>query len=194
MGRLVLNENLSLDGVMQGVGDPDEDRSGGFEHGGWSRPYFDEAMGRTASEGMGSTGGLLLGRRTYEIFAAYWPHQPDDAIFARFLNSIPKYVASTRLEEPLEWENSILIKGDVAGETRRLKDQAEKDLLVLGSGGLAQTLMEHGLVDEYQLWVHPLVLGRGKRLFREGSARNPLRLVDSNTSGTGVLLLTYHPA
>jgi dihydrofolate reductase len=194
MGRLVLNENLSLDGVMQGVGGPDEDRSGGFEHGGWPRPYFDEVMGRTASEGMGSTGGLLLGRKTYEIFAASWPHQPPDDMFARFLNSIPKYVASTTLGEPLDWENSTLIKGDVAAETRRLKDQAEKDLLVLGSGGLAQTLMEHGLVDEYQLWVHPLVLGSGKRLFREGSARNQLRLVDSKTSSTGVLLLTYRPA
>jgi dihydrofolate reductase len=194
MGRLVLNENLSLDGVMQGVGGPDEDRSGGFEHGGWPRPYFDEVMGRTASEGMGSTGGLVLGRKTYDIFAASWPHQPPHDMFARFLSSIPKYVGSTTLEEPLEWENSVLIKGDVAAETRRLKDQAEKDLLILGSGGLAQTLMEHGLVDEYQLWVHPLVLGSGKRLFREGSARNPLRLVDSKTSSTGVLLLTYHPS
>jgi dihydrofolate reductase len=193
MGRLVLNENLSLDGVMQGAGGPDEDRSGGFERGGWPRPYFDEVMGMTASEGMGSTGGLLLGRKTYEIFAASWPKQPADDMFARFLNSIPKYVASTTLQEPLEWENSSVVKGDVPAETGRLKDRAEKDLLVLGSGDLAQTLMEHGLVDEYQLWVHPLVLGSGKRLFREGSRHASLKLVDSKTSSTGVLLLTYHP-
>jgi dihydrofolate reductase len=134
---------------------------------------------------------LLLGRKTYEIFAAYWPNQADDVPFAGFLNSIPKYVVSKTLKEPLEWANSTLIKGDVAEEIRKLKAGSEKDLLVLGAGDLTQTLMEHGLVDEYQLWIHPLVLGSGKRLFREGSPSTPLRLVDSQTSSTGVLLLSY---
>lgn len=191
MRRVVVNESLSVDGVMQAPGAPDEDRSGGFEHGGWAMPYFDDAMGEMASEGMGSTDGLLLGRKTYEIFAAYWPNQPDDVPFAAFLNDIRKHVASTTLEEPLEWANSKLIKGDVAEEVRALKEGPGGDLLVLGGGDLAQTLMEHGLVDEYQLWIHPIILGSGKRLFRDGSPSTPLRVVDSKTSSTGVLLLSY---
>jgi dihydrofolate reductase len=194
MRKVVLTEFLSLDGVMQAPGDPDEDRDGGFEHGGWQMPYFDGVMGKAASDGMGSTDGMLLGRKTYEIFAAYWPNQSDDEPFAAFLNNIPKYVASTTLKEPLEWANSNLIKGDVAEEVRKLKEQPGKNFSVLGSGGLAQTLMEHGLVDEYALWIHPLVLGSGKRLFRDGSVNTTLRLVDSKTSSTGVLLLTYQPA
>jgi dihydrofolate reductase len=191
MGRLFVNESLSVDGVMQAPGSRDEDRSGGFEYGGWAIPYFDDVMGTMASEGMGSTDGLLLGRKTYEIFAAYWPKQPDDVPFAAFLNGIRKYVASTTLEEPLEWANSNLITGDVAEEVRKLKDGPGGDLLILGSGRLAQTLAERGLIDEYQLWVHPIVLGSGKRLFRDGSPSTPLKLVDSKTSSTGVLLLSY---
>ena len=191
MRKVVVNESLSVDGVMQAPGAPDEDRSGGFGHGGWAMSYFDDAMGEMASEGMGSTDGLLLGRKTYEIFAAYWPNQPDDVPFAAFLNGIRKYVASKTLEEPLEWANSNLIKGDVAEEVRKLKEGPGGDLLVLGGGDFAQTLMEHGLVDEYQLWVHPIVLGTGKRLFRDGSPSTPLSLVDSKTSSTGVLLLSY---
>jgi dihydrofolate reductase len=194
MRKVILTTFLSLDGVMQGPGGPDEDRSGGFEHGGWQMPYFDDVMGKEADEGMGSADAMLLGRKTYEIFAAYWPNQPDDAPFAAFLNSIPKYVASRTLKEPLEWANSTLIKGDVAEEVRKLKEQAGGDISVLGSGELAQTLMEHGLVDEYALWIHPLVLGSGKRVFRDGGPKIPLSLVGSKTSGTGVLLLTYRPA
>jgi dihydrofolate reductase len=194
MRKLILTEFISLDGVMQGPGGPDEDRSGGFEHGGWQMPFFDDVMGKEADEGMGSAGAMLLGRKTYEIFAAYWPNQPDDAPFASFLNSIPKYVVSGTLKEPLEWVNSTLIKGDVAEEVRKLKEEPGKDISVLGSGDLAQTLMEHGLVDEYALWIHPLVLGSGKRVFREGGPKISLSLVDSKTSGTGVLLLTYRPA
>jgi dihydrofolate reductase len=191
MGKLVVQESLSLDGVMQGPGGPDEDRSGGFDHGGWAMPYFDDSMMAMASEGMGSTGALLLGRRTYEIFAAYWPNQADEAPFASFLNAIPKHVASTTLEEPLAWGNSHLIKGDVAEGVRKLKEESEKDLLILGSGRLAQTLADRGLIDEYQLWVHPIVLGNGKRLFEEGSPNIPMRLVDSKTSSTGVALFTF---
>jgi dihydrofolate reductase len=192
--KVIVTEFMSLDGVMQAPGDADEDREGSFEHGGWQMPFNDDVMGKAAGEGMGSTDGLLLGRKTYEIFAAYWPNQSDEEPFAAFLNSIPKYVASTTLDEPLEWANSTLIKGDVAEGVRKLKDEPGKDLSVLGSGGLVQTLVEHGLVDEYALWIHPIVLGSGKRVFREGVPKLSLELVDTKTSTTGVLLLTYRPA
>lgn len=192
MAKLIVNESLSLDGVMQGPGGPDEDRSGGFQHGGWAMRYYDGfSMGALASEGMGSVGGLLLGRKTYEIFASYWPNQSDEAPFAQFLNSSPKHVASRTLKEPLEWANSKLIVGDVADEVRKLKDGQEADLLILGSGELAQTLMQNDLIDEYQLWIHPTVLGTGKRLFRDGGPNLPLRLTESKTSGTGVLLTSF---
>lgn len=194
MRRLIINEQLSLDGVMQGPGGPDEDTSGGFQHGGWAMPYFDEAMGKAAGEGMGSSGGLLLGRKTYEIFAGYWPNQGDEGPFAGFLNSVPKYVASRTLKEPLEWNNSHLLEGDVVDAVRKLKEEDGGDILVLGSGDLAQTLIEHGLIDEYFIWIVPLVLGGGKRLFREGGPKTMLKLVDSTTSGTGVTMQTYRPA
>jgi dihydrofolate reductase len=194
MRRVIINEQLTVDGVMQGPGAPDEDTSGGFAHGGWAMPYFDEVMGKAAGEGMGSAGGLLLGRKTYEIFAAYWPQQGDDVPFASFLNGVPKYVASRTLREPLEWNNSHLLKGDVAKAVRRLKEEDGGDLAVLGSGDLAQTLIEKGLIDVYDLWIDPIVLGSGKRLFREGGPRTALRLVGSTTSSTGVAMLTYHPS
>jgi dihydrofolate reductase len=192
--RVIINEQLTLDGVMQGPGAPDEDTSGGFEHGGWAMPYFDEAMGEAAGEGMGSAGGLLLGRKTYEIFAAYWPKQGDDVPFASFLNRVPKYIASRTLREPLEWNNSHLLKGDVADAVRRLKEEDGGDLVVLGSGDLAQTLIDEGLIDVYDLWIDPIVLGTGKRLFREGVPKTRLKLVGSKTSTTGVAMLTYHPS
>jgi dihydrofolate reductase len=194
MRRVIINEQLTLDGVMQGPGAPDEDRSGGFEHGGWAMTYFDEVMGEAAGEGMGSAGGLLLGRRTYEIFAAYWPKQGDEVPFASFLNSVPKYVASRTLREPLEWNNSHLLKGDVGEAVRRLKEEDGGDLVVLGSGDLAQTLIEEGLIDVYELWIDPIVLGSGKRLFREGGPKTAMKLVGSKASSTGVAMLTYHPA
>jgi dihydrofolate reductase len=194
MRKVIVSTFLTLDGVMQAPGGPDEDRSGGFEHGGWQMPYFDDVAGSAISEGMAASGAFLLGRKTYEIFAAYWPSAPDDDPIAAVMNSIQKYVVSTTLEEPLEWNNSTLIKGDIAAEVTKLKQQPGKDLQVIGSGDLAQTLMQHDLVDEYQLMVNPIVLGSGKRLFREGSATSPLRLVDSKTTSTGVLILTYQPA
>jgi dihydrofolate reductase len=194
MSNLIVSEFLSLDGVMQAPGSPDEDPSGGFEHGGWQLPYLDDAAGSAISEGMATTGGFLLGHKTYELFAGFWPSQPDDDPFAATLNSLPKYVASTTLQEPLAWRNATLLQGDVAEAVAKLKQQPGEDLVVLGSGELAQTLMRHGLVDEYRLMVHPLVLGSGKRLFRDGNPRAALRLVDSKTTTTGVLILTYEPA
>ncbi|HEV8571471.1 MAG TPA: dihydrofolate reductase family protein [Actinomycetota bacterium] len=193
MRKVIVSEFLTLDGVMQAPGGSDEDRRGGFEHGGWQMPYFDEVAGNAVSEGMGASGGFLLGRRTYEIFAAYWPSAPADNPFAATINSLPKFVASTTLQEPLEWNNSTLLKGDVAEEVAKLKEQPGKDLQVIGSGDLVQTLMQHNLVDEYGLMIHPVVLGTGEHLFKEGIPRTPLRLVDSKTTSTGVLILTYRP-
>ena len=193
MRKLIINEQLSLDGVMQGPGGPEEDTSGGFKHGGWAMEYFDESMGKAAGEGMGSSGGILLGRKTYEIFAGYWPYQGDDAPFASFLNSVPKYVASRTLQEPLEWNNSHLLKNDVADAVRKLKHEDGGDIVVLGSGELAQTLMKHGLIHAYDLWVVPIVLGTGKRLFREEGPKFPLKLVKNDISSTGVAMLTYEP-
>ena len=194
MSRLIMNVQLSLDGVMQGPGSPEEDTRGGFEHGGWAMPYFDEVMGKAAGEGMGSAAGLVLGRKTYEIFSAYWPKQGDDAPFARFLNTVPKYVASRALQEPLEWNNSHLLKGDVVEAVRKLKEEGQGDLVALGSGDLAQTLMANGLIDLYEIWIDPIVLGTGKRLFRDGVPKTPMELAGSTTSTTGVAMLTYRPA
>lgn len=191
MRKLIVNEFLSLDGVMQAPGGPDEDRSGGFAHGGWQRPHFDDDFARLAVEGIAETGGYLFGRRTYEIMAAFWPSQPDDDPFAATLNGLPKYVASTTLSEPLAWRNSALLQGDVAKAVAELKEQPGKNLFVLGSGELVQTLMENDLVDEYGITINPIVLGSGKRLFRDGSPMRRLRLVRSMTSSTGVLIATY---
>jgi dihydrofolate reductase len=192
--NLIVSEFLTLDGVMQAPGNPEEDRSGGFEHGGWQMPYLDEGAGNAISEGLATAGGFLLGRRTYELFAGFWPSQPDDDPIAAALNNLPKFVASTTLKEPLAWRNATLLQGDVAEAVTTLKQQPGKDLQVIGSGELAQTLMGQDLVDEYRLMLHPLVLGSGRRLFRDGNPRAALRLVDSTTSSTGVLILTYRPA
>jgi dihydrofolate reductase len=192
MAKLVVVEQLSLDGVMQAPGGPDEDRGGGFEHGGWAMPYFDEVAGEQAGNSMAETTAFLFGRKTYEIMAAYWPNQPDNDIFSNVLNSLPKYVASTTLDEPLAWSGSSLLKGDVAEAVAALKEELDGNVVVLGSGQLARTLIEHDLVDEYGLMIHPLLLGSGKRLFDESSMR-PLRLVDSKTTTTGVILATYRP-
>jgi dihydrofolate reductase len=192
--KIIVSEFLTLDGVMQAPGDPNEDRSDGFDQGGWQLGYFDDALGSSVMEGLAATGGFLLGRKTYEIFAAHWPKQPADDPLAGTFNELPKYVVSTTLGEPLAWQNSILIRGDVAGELAKLKEQPGKDITVIGSGELVQTLIRHDLVDEYRLMVHPIVFGNGKRLFREGSSPTRLRLADSKTSSTGVLILTYEPA
>ena len=194
MSRVIVSEFLTLDGVMQSPGYDGEDRRGGFEHGGWQLPLFDDALGATVVGGIQEAGGLLLGRRTYEIFAGHWPNQPADDPLAPILNGLPKYVASTTLEAPLEWANSTLLGEDVAEEVASLKQQPGKDLLVIGSGELVQTLMRHDLVDAYHLMLHPLVLGSGRRLFPDGTMKTQLRLVDSATTTKGVLILTYEPA
>ncbi|MDQ3871711.1 MAG: dihydrofolate reductase family protein [Chloroflexota bacterium] len=194
MRKVIVSEFVTLDGVMQAPGDVNEDRSGGFGQGGWQLAYFDDVFGSTILDGLASTGGLLLGRRTYEIFAAHWPNQPAEDPLAGTFNELPKYVVSTTLKEPLGWHNSTLIRSDVAGEVARLKDQSGKDIQVIGSGELVQTLIRHDLVDEYRLMVHPIVLGSGKRLFRDGVSPTRLRLLDSKTSSTGVLITAYAPA
>jgi dihydrofolate reductase len=191
--RIVVSEFLTLDGVMQAPGDPNEDRSGGFDHGGWQLAYFDDIFGSTMMDAFAATGGMLLGRLTYENFAAFWPKQPADDPLAATMNGLDKYVVSTTLTEPLAWENSTLIKVDVPGEIAKLRNGSGKEIQVIGSGGLVQTLIDHDLVDAYRLMIHPLVLGTGKRLFREGTALTKLRLVESKPTSTGVLILTYEP-
>jgi dihydrofolate reductase len=194
MPKIVVSEFLTLDGVMQAPGDPNEDRSGGFDRGGWQLAYSDDIFGNAMMEGFAATGGLLLGRKTYENFAAHWPKQPPDDPVAGPFNAMAKYVASKTLPEPLAWQNSTLIKGDLPAEVRKLKAGDGKDIQVIGSGELVQTLVANDLIDEYRLMVHPLILGTGKRLFREGTAPTRLRLVDSKPTGTGVLILSYVPA
>jgi dihydrofolate reductase len=193
MSRVVVFESLTLDGVMQAPGRPDEDRRGGFEHGGWAQPYADPVMGSVAAEGMANTEALLFGRRTYEDFHAFWPHQTDNP-FTEVLDNTRKYVASTTLEEPLPWKNSTLLEGDAAQAVAGLKEQPGKDIVVLGSGELVQTLMRGDLVDEYVLQVHPLILGTGRRLFADGVPSVALRLVDTKPTTTGVVIATYRSA
>jgi dihydrofolate reductase len=193
MRMLRVIEFLSLDGVMQAPGAPQEDTEGGFQHGGWQRPYFDDVLGATAAQGMAATDAYLFGRKTYQAMAAYWPTVPDDDPYARSLNSMPKYVASTTLQA-LEWQNSTLIDGDIAEEVAKLKEQPGNNIAVLGSGDLVQTLIKHDLVDEYFLVVFPIVLGSGKRLFRDTGQARRLNLVDSKTTSTGGMILTYRPA
>jgi dihydrofolate reductase len=187
MSKVVVFTNLTLDGVMQAPGRPDEDRRDGFEHGGWATPY---ATMEVAEESMANTGALLLGRRTYEDFYAVWPNRTDNP-FTAVLNNTQKYVASTTLSEPLSWINSTLLKGDAAEAVARLKEEPGKDLVVLGSGELVQSLMRHNLVDAYVLLIHPLILGSGRRLFPDGGAVAALRLVDTKTTTTGVVIATY---
>jgi dihydrofolate reductase len=193
MSRIVVVNNLTLDGVMQAPGRPDEDTRGGFEYGGWAVPYNDEVLGRFMGQRLVDPGHLLLGRRTYEDFHSYWPHQTDNP-FTGVLDRAQKYVVSTTLTEPLPWQNSTLLSGDAVDAVTRLKAESDKDIGVLGSGALLQTLMRHDLIDEYLLLIHPLILGRGRRMFADDAAYAALRLVDSVTTTTGVVIATYRPA
>lgn len=192
MRRLVLTEFLSLDGVMQAPGDVNEGTEGGFRHGGWQIPFLDDVFMAEATKGMARTDAHLFGRKTYEIMAAYWPTAPADDPFAQHLNSVQKYVASRTLEHA-EWQNTTVVR-DVVGAVRELKEQPGKDISVLGSGDLAQTLMANDLVDVYSLAIYPIVLGSGKKLFRDADQVRKLRLVESTVTGTGGLILTYEPA
>jgi dihydrofolate reductase len=194
MRKVVVNEWMTLDGVVQAPGAADEDTSGGFEHGGWHLPYFDDLSQKWVVRNLNEAGGFLLGRRTYENFAAYWPNAPEEEqVVAQPLNSRPKYVASRTLTEPLEWQNSRVLEGNVADAVAALKQEDGADLLVIGSAELVQTLIEHDLVDEFRVMIDPLVVGGGKRLFRDDGEVRPLRLVDSNVTTTGAIIATYAP-
>jgi dihydrofolate reductase len=188
MRKLIVSTFLTLDGVMQAPGGPEEDPTGGFEHGGWSFGYWDEAMGTRMDEAMSTAFDLLLGRKTYETFAAHWPY--SDEPIADVLNRARKYVASRTLEE-VTWQNSVLLRGDVAEAVAALKEEEGPEIQVHGSSGLIQSLLVHGLVDELRLWTFPVVLGTGKRLFGEGTVPAGLELLDSATSTTGVAMATY---
>jgi dihydrofolate reductase len=190
MSKLVVVNHVTLDGVMQAPGRPDEDPRGGFEHGGWAAPRIDDVIGRAMGERMAQGGPLLLGRRTYEDFYGFWPNQKDNP-YTEALNRTQKYVASTTLSEPLPWSNSTLLEGDAAEAVATVKKQSAEDIGVLGSGELLQSLMRRDLIDEYVLMIHPLVLGTGRRLFAEGSPCSALQLIDSVTATTGVVIATY---
>jgi dihydrofolate reductase len=192
MRKLIVSTFLTLDGVMQAPGGPGEDDSDGFAHGGWSVNYWDERMGQVMGAAMSAPFDLVLGRKTYDIFAAHWPLATDDP-GAKPLNDATKYVAS-RSRPPLSWSNSVLIDGDAADGIATLKNEDGPELQVHGSADLIQTLLRHSLIDEYRLWVFPVVIGSGKRLFAEGAVPSGLKLVDTTVSTTGVVIGTYHPA
>lgn len=192
MRKVVVEEWMSLDGVVQAPGTPDEDTSGGFNHGGWHLRYFDEMSQNWVVEGLTDAGGFLLGRRTYETLAGYWPNaSEEERAVAQPLNTKPKYVASTTLTEPLEWQNSSVLRGDIGAAVHTLKQQDHGDLHVIGSTLLVHTLIDHDLVDEFRLMIDPVVLGGGKRIFFDDGALRSLRLVDSQVTTTGAILATY---
>ena len=192
MRRLIVTTFLTLDGVMQAPGGPEEDPSDGFAYGGWSVNYWDDVMARFQDQAMRGPFDLVLGRKTYDIFAAYWPTAPEEA-GGKPLNDATKYVAS-RGRPNLEWSKSVLLEGDAAEAVAALKKTDGPELQVHGSGNLVQTLLRHNLVDLYRLWGFPLVLGSGKRLFSEGTIPAGLKLVDTTVSSTGVVIGTYEPA
>jgi dihydrofolate reductase len=191
MRKVIANEWMTLNGLVQAPSYADEDTTGGFEHGGWHTRYFDDLSMDWVIENVSGAGGFLLGRGTYEIFAAHWPKASEPLALAEPLNALPKYVASATLIEPLEWQNSTLLGGDLREAVWALKSEAGKDLHVIGSPGLVQSLMTHSLVDEFRLMVDPLVVGGGKPLFRDDGAPSPLRLLDSQVTTTGAIIATY---
>jgi dihydrofolate reductase len=195
MRKVIANEWMTLDGVVQAPSYADEDVTGGFGHGGWHARYFDDLSMNWVIENVRGAGGYLLGRGTYEIFAAHWPNAPEEQqVLAEPLNRLPKYVASTTLEEPLGWPNSTLLRGDIGAAVRALKAEDGKNLHIIGSPGLVQSLLVLGLVDELRLMIDPLVVGGGKRLFRDDGAHRPLRLADSQVTSTGAIIATYAAA
>jgi dihydrofolate reductase len=192
MRKLIVQTFVTLDGVMQAPGGPGEDDSGGFAHGGWSVNYWDEQMAQVMGEATSRPFAMVLGRKTYDIMAAHWPHASEEE-GAKIFNDATKYVAA-RSQPTLEWSNSVLLGDDAADAIAALKQEDGPELQVHGSGNLIQTLLRHNLVDQYRLWVFPLVIGSGKRLFSEGTIPSGLKLVDSKVSTTGVVMGTYEPA
>jgi dihydrofolate reductase len=192
MRKIITTTFVTLDGVMQAPGGPEEDTSGGFKWGGWVFHYWDDMMGKVMDEFMGIPFELLLGRRTYDIFAAYWPHSNEEPIAGKF-NSTKKYVVSHKFFEP-SWKNSYCITGDVVQEIEKLKNETGPDLWVHGSGNFIQTLLENSLIDRMYIWTFPVTVGPGKRLFAEGVRAEGLKLIESKTSTTGVVIATYEPA
>ena len=193
MGRLIVTEFVTLDGVAQAPGGPDEDPDGAFAHGGWQAPLLDEASGRAMFEQAQQMDALLLGRRTYEIFAGYWPHAPEEIPFTGLLNRVPKYVATRTLTEPLAWAGSSIVAGGLAAGVAALKER-HSESHVIGSLDLVQTLLREGLVDRLDLWVYPIVLGTGKRVFGAGTVPTALRLVRAETFERGAAHLEYETA
>ena len=193
MRRLIVNEFVSLDGVVQAPGAADEDPSGGFEHGGWNMRYMEDELARSWALGsIVEAGGFLLGRRTYEIFASYWPNaSEEEQVLAEPLNTKPKHVASRTLSGSLDWQNSSVLEGDAADAVAALKQEDGGDIHVIGSLDLLRTLLEHDLVDEFRLMIDPVALGGGKRLFPDDGTMRPFRLVDSQVTTTGAILATY---
>jgi dihydrofolate reductase len=192
MRNVIVSEFVSLDGVMQAPGGPEEDPAGGFEFGGWTCNYWDKMMGEVMDEAMKAPFDLLLGRKTYDIFAAHWPYAGDDPV-AKTFNAAKKYVATSK-SDTLTWQNSQALAGDVAQAVTKLRESDGPDLMVNGSSQFLQALVSNGLVDRYRLWVFPLVLGKGKKLFGSGAVPAGLKLLDSKVSTTGVNILTYEPA
>ena len=193
MRKVIVNEFLALDGTAQAPGGPEEDTSGGFRHGGWHMQYGDDGSG--VAKLIDEAGGFLLGRRTYEIFAGYWPNAPEETqAIAEPLNTKPKHVASKTLTGSLEWQNATVLEGDLPEAVAALKQEDGGDLLVIGSTALVQSLIQHGLVDEFRLMIDPLLVGGGKRIFPDDGELRPLRLVDHRATSTGVLIATYAPA
>ncbi len=191
MRKVIVNEWMSFDGVVQSAG-ADDDTSSGFAHGGWHLPYMDETAQKWVADGYAEAGGFLFGRRTYELLAGYWPNaKPEEAPVAEPLNKLPKYVASTTLRPPLEWQNATLLEGSVESAVRSLKEQVGGDLHVVGSTQLVKTLLEHNLVDAFRLMIDPLVLGGGKRFLLDDGVQRPMHLRDSTVTSTGAILATY---
>ena len=193
MGKLIVTEFVTLDGVAQGPGEPDEDRDGGFTHGGWQAPMFEEEAGRVMFEQARGMDALLLGRKTYEIFANYWPTAPEEIPFTSLLNDVPKYVASRTLAAPLGWRGSTLVSEPIADGVASLKERHDQ-LHVIGSLNLVQSLLRFGLVDRLNLWQYPVLLGSGKRVFADGTVPTALRLIESITYPEGTLQLSYETA
>ena len=193
MCRITAFIHLTLDGVMQAPGRPDEDCRDGFEHGGWAMSYNDPEQAKAVGQSMANTGALLFGRRTYEDFYKVWPNRKDNP-FTPVLNNTQKYVASRTLEEPLPWQNSTLLSGSAEDTVAELRRQPGKDIVILGSGALVQSLLRKKLIDELMLTIHPIVLGPGRRLFPEDGAPTTLRLIDSRATSKGVVMVTYRPS